>query len=65
MVELRDRHHADSLVPCGVGRVALIVEPVAANYADGVRCACHVVDYVLAVLGCEDVRTVDWLAAED
>ena len=65
MVELRDRHHGYGLVPCGVGGVALVVEPVAADDTYGVRCLRYVVDNVLAVFCRKHVGAVDRLATED
>ena len=64
VVELRDRHHGYGLVPCGVGGVALVVEPVASYNTYGVRGLRYVVDNVLAVFRCKHVGAVDRIAAE-
>ena len=64
-LHLAYRHDGDFLVPGGIGRIALVVEPIATDDADGVRRAFNIIYHILAVVGGKDVGAVDGFSSKD
>ena len=61
---LADGHHPDVFLPCGVGGITLVVQPVAADDADGIGRVFYEVDDFFTGVGGHDVGTVDGFAVQ-